>query len=64
MKPIDLEKLPMLLSVKQAIEVSGIGRTTLYGLLASGKLPRRKIGSATRIETAVLLRFVQELPIG
>lgn len=31
-------------SVAEAAKVSGLGRTTLYSLIASGELPSKKIG--------------------
>jgi hypothetical protein len=62
MKLIDTEALPLLLTPQQAIAVSNIQRTMLFGYMARGRLERVKLGRATRIVTASLLRLVAELP--
>ena len=41
-------------SVAEAAAVTGLGRTTLYGLIAQGALPSRKIGKRRIIRGADL----------
>lgn len=48
--------LPLLLTVRQASEVLGLGRGTVYKLINTGILRARKIGRATRITTESVLR--------
>lgn len=36
-------------SVKEAVKVSSLGRTTLYALISAGKLPTVKVGQRTLI---------------
>jgi hypothetical protein len=62
MEPIDVSRLPLLLTVREAVRLSGIRRTALYGFPARGELPRRKVGKSTRIETQALLALVRNLP--
>lgn len=40
---------PLAYSVAEAVQTSGIGRTTLYRLMGSRELPSVKIGSRTLI---------------
>jgi excisionase family DNA binding protein len=51
----DNEKLDRLAySVAEAAQVLGLGKTTLYGLMDSGKLPYCRIGTRRRIRSADL----------
>lgn len=50
-------------SVADAARVTGLGRTTLYALMADGTLPSRKIGKRRLIPAASLMRLIgQEEP--
>ncbi|QIL01355.1 helix-turn-helix domain-containing protein [Sphingomonas sinipercae] len=46
-------------SIKEAAAVSGLGRTTIYSLIAQGELRRTKIGQRTLIPRAELERILQ-----
>ena len=51
----DNEKLDRLAySVTEAAHVLGLGKTTVYGLMDSGKLPFCRIGTRRRIRSADL----------
>lgn len=49
------------LSIDQAQEASGLGRTKLYELLRSGQLPARKLGKRTLILRSDLEAFLSNL---
>jgi excisionase family DNA binding protein len=49
-------------TIEQAVEVSGIGRTTLYAQIRDGHLIARKIGRRTIIMASDLLAFLESLP--
>lgn len=51
-----------LLSVDQALALLGIGRTSLYELVAQGHLKPVKLGRRTLIKAADLQAFVAALP--
>lgn len=38
---------PIAYSVAEAVRVTGLGRTTLYGMMSQGRLPFRKVGNRT-----------------
>jgi hypothetical protein len=50
------------LTIPGASENSGIGRTTLYGLIGAGKLDARKCGNRTLIIAESLRNYVASLP--
>ena len=54
-----MEKL--LLTTKEAAEVLGIGRSTVYELMYAGHLESVRIGAARRIPTVALEEFVRRL---
>lgn len=56
------ELVPLALSVAEAVRVSGLGRTSIYGAIADGKLKIRKAGRRTLIELEVLRAFISGLP--
>lgn len=43
-------------------DMTGIGRTTLFKLIAEGKLDARKIGRRTLITDESLKKFIADLP--
>jgi excisionase family DNA binding protein len=50
------------LSVEEASEVAGIGRSMLYEAMKQGLLPRRKFGRRTIILRDDLVQFLSALP--
>jgi excisionase family DNA binding protein len=51
----------LLLKPEEAAEVLGIGRSTLYELLAAGQIESVHIGKARRIPVASLEQYVERL---
>lgn len=49
-------------SVKEAGEALGVGRSTIFELLADGRLTRVKIGAKTVIPRSSLLSLLGETP--
>ena len=49
-------------SPADAARALGIGRSTLFGLLARGEIKARKLGTRTLISAAELNRYVESLP--
>lgn len=49
-------------TIQDAQAATGLGRTTLYNLIASGKLDARKSGSRTLIPAASLEQYIADLP--
>jgi hypothetical protein len=54
---------PILLSVRAAQSMIGIGRTKLYELLHSGELNARRLHGRTLVETASIEAYVRSLPM-
>jgi excisionase family DNA binding protein len=52
---------PILLTPAQAASALGIGRSSLYELLAAGTIPSVKIGSSRRVRTADLRAYAEGL---
>ena len=59
-KPDQLGRLAY--SVTEAAQVLSLGKTTVYGLMASGKLPYCEIGSLRRIRSADLHDLLVKRP--
>jgi excisionase family DNA binding protein len=57
--PVGLPKL--LLTPEEAAQALGIGRTKLYELLATAKLPSVRIGASRRVSVDALTEFVRRL---
>ncbi|MBU6206390.1 MAG: helix-turn-helix domain-containing protein [Alphaproteobacteria bacterium] len=55
--PLPLE--PMTVRIPTAIQLTGIGRSKLYQLIASGEIETVKIGASTLITVASLRRLTQ-----
>ncbi|MGV7212497.1 helix-turn-helix domain-containing protein [Bradyrhizobium sp. UFLA05-112] len=53
---------PVLLSISEAAQLLGIGRSTLYGLLSDGDLSGLKIGARTLIRRTDLEALLERLP--
>jgi excisionase family DNA binding protein len=49
-------------SVAEACEQLGIARSTLYGLIAAGRLPARKLNNRTIFLASDLQAFLDALP--
>lgn len=49
-------------SIKEAVEATGIGRTSLYEAIAAGTLKTRKYGAKTLILAEDLNSFLASLP--
>jgi excisionase family DNA binding protein len=49
---------PLAYSIKDAVRVSSIGRTTLYSLISSGEIETVKIGKRRLVKAASLARFI------
>ncbi len=50
------------LSIPEAVKASGIGRTTIFDMIKSGRLPAKKLGARTIILRTDLEAFVANLP--
>jgi excisionase family DNA binding protein len=50
------------LSIPEAKELSGVGRSSIYEALKSGNLPGKKLGKSTLILRDDLIRWMQALP--
>lgn len=50
------------LSPAEAAKAIGIGKSTLFTLLARGEIKAKKLGSRTLITSAELSRYVETLP--
>ena len=55
---------PLLLTVVEAAAMLGVGRTTMYELLARGDLVAVRIGRARRVRIVDLQLFVEQLADG
>jgi excisionase family DNA binding protein len=56
-----IAELPLLVSIEHAAKELGIGRSLLYELIASGRLPSVRVGRRRFIRRNDLLRFVRDL---
>lgn len=52
---------PLLLTVQQAAEMIGIGRSTLYRILERGEIHSVHIGASRRIPLEAVEKFVRDL---
>jgi excisionase family DNA binding protein len=62
--PWSEEPRPALLTVKQAAGVLNLGRSTVYQLIADGRLDVVHIGRSTRVPTDAITKFISELRTG
>lgn len=58
LKKAQQQPTPLAYSVNGAVAASGLGRSTLYSLIADGRLERVKIGKRTLITHASLERLL------
>jgi excisionase family DNA binding protein len=54
----------LLLKVEQAAERLGLGRTIVWGLVATGELESLKIGRSRRVPVEALNAYVERLRAG
>jgi predicted DNA-binding transcriptional regulator AlpA len=50
-------------TIPEAIAISGIGRSSLYGVFKSGAIKPRKLGKRTLVLVADLERYIASLPV-
>jgi predicted DNA-binding transcriptional regulator AlpA len=50
-------------TIPEAVALSGIGRTSLYGVFKSGAIKPRKLGKRTLVLVADLERYIASLPV-
>ena len=50
------------MNIGEAAEATGLGQTTIYALLKSGRLRRVKIGRSTLIPRSSILELLGEAP--
>ena len=53
---------PYHLTVREAVQLSGIGRTKFYRLIGDGEVRAVKLGRRTLVERESLLDFIGRLP--
>ena len=58
-EPIDREAEAI--TVSQACRLSNLGKTTMYGLISSGRLPTLKVGRKRMIRPTTLRRMLAEM---
>ena len=52
------ERLPVVLTAAEAMDILGVGKNTMYRLLKSGELPAVRIGRAWRISLNNVSNFL------
>jgi excisionase family DNA binding protein len=62
--PLAAEPRPALLTIKQAARVLNLGRSTVYELIADGRLEVVHIGRSTRVPTDAISKLIQGLRDG
>lgn len=53
-----IERLPVLVTPKDVMDILGVGKNTVYRLLASGALPAVRIGKSWKISETSLRSFM------
>ena len=53
---------PLAYSIPEAVRATGLGRTSLYELIATGRIEARKAGKRTLIPAESLRAFLAALP--
>jgi len=49
---------PLAISIKEAAKALGLGRTTIYAMIADGRLEAFKIGRRTLVRMESILRLI------
>jgi excisionase family DNA binding protein len=57
-----MDNIPLTISIAEAVRMAGIGRTSLYAAITSGRLKTRKYGRRRLVETQALRSFIEALP--
>ncbi len=62
---VDVERgpAPLAYTVQDACKAAGLGRTTLYELIAAGRVRAMKAGTRTLIEADSLRSYLASLPL-
>lgn len=58
--PQELAPQRLLLRIPEVAETLGIGRTTIYEMIATGELPTVRFGRAVRVSVTTLQKWVEE----
>jgi len=58
---LNLMRSKLTLTIPQACELTGLGRSTIYRLFDDGKLQRLKAGTRTLIKVADLEAYIESL---
>ncbi|GAA3636333.1 excisionase family DNA-binding protein [Microlunatus ginsengisoli] len=58
------QPVPLVLTVEQAAERLGIGRTIMYALVSSGAVESVRIGRLRRVPADALVTFLDDLRAG
>lgn len=61
--PSELANPPMLITIQEATEMAGIGKSSVWHHLSEGAFIARKIGSRTLIEYASFRAWIEALPV-
>lgn len=56
--------VPLVLTIEQAAERLGVGRTIMYALVSSGAVESVKIGRLRRVPSDALVTFLADLRAG
>jgi len=51
------------MTIEQAVEISGIGRSKIFAAMREGKLPARKSGRRNIILYVDLIKYLESLPV-
>ncbi|MEQ1771464.1 MAG: helix-turn-helix domain-containing protein [Devosia sp.] len=58
-----MAQVPLSVTIEQAVEVTGIGRSKMFEAVREGKLLARKSGSRTIVLYSDLIKFIESLPV-
>ena len=59
LEPISLPLEPLSVRISVAVQLTGIGRSKLYELIAAGQLETVKVGASTLVIVASLKQLIQ-----
>lgn len=62
-EPVSVSAPPLAYRPKDAAAALGVSKSTIYQMIAAGELEARKIGAATVIPHAALVRVLDEAPL-
>jgi len=60
--PPEIPREKLTYTISEAVDVLGVGKTTLYKALAAGRLSAVKLGSRTLIPADALRQWISEMP--